>query len=247
VVDRVRSQVFGEDAETYDAARPVYPAEVVDLVVADGPATAVDVGCGTGKAARLVAARGVDVLGIESDERMADVARRHGIHAVVCRFEDWPAQPHDLVFSGQAWHWIDPERGAAKAAQVLSPGARWFAFWNRERDELLSETETRAYERFAPHLLEDRSTPDFERRMGESVAAGFAAVGGFEPLERHEVAWTDTVDVDTIVARLSTSSAHRLLAPDVAARVHEAMSDHLTGRDRLEIAYTTMVLTARRR
>ena len=42
-------------------------------------ADAADVGCGTGLAARLVAERGVKVLGVEPDERMAHVARRHGI------------------------------------------------------------------------------------------------------------------------------------------------------------------------
>ena len=150
--ERVRSQVFGEDAATYDDARPSYPDAVIDIVVADAPVTAIDAGCGTGKAALRVAARDVDVLGIEPDERMAEVAGRHGIEVIVSQFEDWPAQPRDLVFSAQAWHWIDPARGAAKAAEVLSPGGRWAAFWNRETDERLDDTLTRTYAAVRPRL-----------------------------------------------------------------------------------------------
>ena len=245
--ERVRSQVFGEDAATYDDARPSYPDAVIDIVVADAPVTAIDVGCGTGKAALRVAARDVDVLGIEPDERMAEVAGRHGIEVIVSQFEDWPAQPRDLVFSAQAWHWIDPARGAAKAAEVLSPGGRWAAFWNRETDERLDDTLTRTYQQFAPGLLEARSPSGFERGVDDTVA-GFDSVGGFEPLERHEIAWTDSIDVATLVARLSTSSSHRLLDRDVAARLHDAIADDLTGHgDHLDLAYTTTLLTAARR
>jgi SAM-dependent methyltransferase len=69
--DPARSRAFGDDPETYDRARPGYPAAVFDLVLSDAPATAVDVGCGTGKAAREVMQRNVAVLGVEPDARMA--------------------------------------------------------------------------------------------------------------------------------------------------------------------------------
>ncbi|MFI6632392.1 methyltransferase domain-containing protein [Nonomuraea fuscirosea] len=34
----------------------------------------------------------------------------------------------DLITCGDAWHWIDPEAGTAKAARVLAPGGlmAWF-------------------------------------------------------------------------------------------------------------------------
>jgi hypothetical protein len=69
----------------------------------------------------------------------------------------------------------------------------------------------------------------------------------FEPLKRHEVDWSDTVDVLTTLARLSTSSAHLLLEPDAAVRGHQAMSDDFARHDRLDLAYKTLVLSARQR
>ena len=146
-------------------------------------ATALDVGCGTGKAATLVAARGVSVLGLEPDERMAEVARPHGLDVVVTPTRGWTARLHDVVYSAQAWHWVDPERGAAKAAEVLAPGGRWFALWNREVDERLAEVLTSAYQRSLPACSRsgrrrppsdsstERSSPGFGRREGSGCSS----------------------------------------------------------------------------
>jgi trans-aconitate methyltransferase len=56
--DRRRAGSFGEAAEQYERARPSYPVELVDALMADHPGRVLDVGCGTGKAGRLFAVRG---------------------------------------------------------------------------------------------------------------------------------------------------------------------------------------------
>ncbi|WP_244203421.1 class I SAM-dependent methyltransferase, partial [Streptomyces rhizosphaericus] len=136
---RQMAESFGTDAERYDQARPRYPQAMVDRIATDSPGPGVlnvpdvldapdilDVGCGTGIAARQFQQAGRTVLGVEPDARMADVARRLGTAVEVATFEAWdPAGRHfDAVIAGQAWHWVDPVAGAAKAAQVLRPGAR---------------------------------------------------------------------------------------------------------------------------
>ena len=42
----------------------------------------------------------------------------------VSSFEDWPdnGRTFDLITCAQAWHWVDPAVGAAKAARLLAPG-----------------------------------------------------------------------------------------------------------------------------
>jgi SAM-dependent methyltransferase len=100
------------------------------LAASPGPHV-LDVGCGTGIAARQFQAAGGKVLGIEPDERMADFARQNGLEVEISPFEGWdPAgRAFDAVLSGQAWHWVDPVVGAAKAGQVLRPGGRVAVFW----------------------------------------------------------------------------------------------------------------------
>src|SRR5215216_3551484 len=127
------AESFGLDPERYDRARPRYPDALVEAIVAASPGPDVlDVGCGTGIAARQLQAAGCQVLGVEPDTRMVDFARRSGLQVEVATFEAWdPAgRAFDAVIAGQTWHWIDPVAGAAKAAQVLRPGGRLALFWN---------------------------------------------------------------------------------------------------------------------
>src|SRR5581483_6684340 len=108
--ERDRAESFGSVARQYDRFRPSYPSELIDDLVALGPSDVLDVGCGTGKAGRLLADRGLDVLGVEIDPQMAEVARDHGLTVDVGSFEEWETagRRFDLLVSGQAWHWVDP-------------------------------------------------------------------------------------------------------------------------------------------
>ena len=154
---------FGADAGRYDRARPGYPAALVGQVTAASPGPRVlDVGCGTGIAARQFQAAGCRVLGVDPDARMADLARQSGVEVEVAAFETWdPAgRAFDAVIAGQAWHWVDPAAGAAKAAQVLHPGGRLAVFWN-------------AFD--PPKDLREAFAEVFRRVLPDSPSAGFWA------------------------------------------------------------------------
>ena len=118
--DRVRAGSFGDDAAQYDRTRPTYPAALIDDLVAGGPARVLDVGAGTGIVSRLLLARGCEVLAIDPDERMAELARASGVVVEPGTFEEWSpdGRVFDLVVAGQSWHWVHPDRGSAKARSV---------------------------------------------------------------------------------------------------------------------------------
>jgi SAM-dependent methyltransferase len=132
-LQRQVAEGFGADAGRYDRARPTYPADLIDRIIAASPGRDVlDVGCGTGISARLFAAAGCRVLGVDPDPRMAELARLGGTETEVAKFEDWQSagRTFDAVIAAQAWHWVDPVAGANKAAQVLRPAGRLAVFWN---------------------------------------------------------------------------------------------------------------------
>jgi SAM-dependent methyltransferase len=132
-LQRQVAEGFGADAGRYDRARPTYPADLINRIIAASPGRDVlDVGCGTGISARLFAAAGCRVLGVDPDPRMAELARLGGTETEVAKFEDWESagRTFDAVIAAQAWHWVDPVAGAKKATQVLRPAGRLAVFWN---------------------------------------------------------------------------------------------------------------------
>src|SRR3954470_13586682 len=116
---------FGADPDRYERSRPRYPDAMVDAIVTACPGPDfVDVGIGTGIAARQLQAAGCHVLGVEVDDRMATQARARGLEVEVAKFEQW--DPRDRLFdamvAAMTWHWVDPVAGARKAAEALRPG-----------------------------------------------------------------------------------------------------------------------------
>ena len=253
--DRTRAESFGDDAAQYDRARPSYPSELLDRLLADDPPpeAAVDVGCGTGIVAALLRSRGVDVVGVEPDARMAAVARAKSIAVDVAAFEDWePAdgRTFDLLTAGQSWHWVDPDRGAAAAARVLRSGGRFALFWNnlRHRPEVMAAFES-IYRDLAPHLLVNSvalgTTGGADPRPEESA---FAAHREFTDLEHLDVRWERGYTTQQWLDELPTHSGHRVLPRDTLARILDAVGRALDERGgELVVDYRTTGLTGRRR
>jgi SAM-dependent methyltransferase len=162
--NRTRAESFGSVAEQYDRFRPGYPSDLIDLLAAPRPGTVLDIGCGTGKASTLLQARGLDVLGVELDARMAEVARAHGIPVEVGAFESWDdaGRRFDLIVCGQAWHWVDPAPAVPKVARLLNPGGTLALFWNTDkiRSPALEAIDA-VYRAHAPELMValDREEP----------------------------------------------------------------------------------------
>lgn len=193
---RQAAESFGLDAERYERARPRYPAALVEAIVAASPGPRVlDVGCGTGIAARQFQAARCQVLGVDPDARMADVARRLGVQAEVARFEDWnPAgREFDLVIAGQAWHWVEPVAGAAKAARVLPPGGRLAVFWNAFRPPAeLDEAFARVHSQVRPERpwsFTAMAGPEAYSLACANAADGMRQAGGFGDSEEWRFDW----------------------------------------------------------
>ncbi len=253
-LDRRRANSFGDDAEQYDRARPPYPAELIDHLTRDHPVDVLDAGCGTGIAARLLAARGCRLLGVEPDARMAAVARRHGLLVEQATFEEWdPAgRRFDLLTSGQAWHWIDPARGSARAAEVLRPGGRLAVFWNRgQPPDELREALADAYRRVAPEPGRGLALPSGASGGPDQdchrAAVTFATSPDFDQVSirpfTHVIGYTTNQWLD----QLPTHSDHRTLPrAQLDALMTEVAGVVDANGGRFEVRFTTWLVEARR-
>ncbi|GAA0232434.1 class I SAM-dependent methyltransferase [Cryptosporangium japonicum] len=215
--DRNRAESFGPIAADYDRYRPVCPPELLADLVALAPAAVLDVGCGTGKLAVPMRRAGLDVLGVEIDPRMAAVARSHGVPVEVAGFETWDdaGRRFDLVTSGNAWHWIDPVRGAQRAAAVLRPGGTLVRSWTYavlDADALalldgVYARYTGVHTHASAALGEDRDEP---------------RLPGFGPAETRVYRWELSFTTAQWVGLIATFSDHQLLpGPERAALLSE--------------------------
>ncbi|MZD08924.1 methyltransferase domain-containing protein [Streptomyces sp. SID5785] len=250
---RQMAESFGTDAPGYDRARPAYPDALITRVVEESPGPGVlDVGCGTGIAARQFRAAGCTVLGVEPDPRMADFARASGLRVDVSTFEEWdPAgRTFDIVTAAQSWHWVDPAAGAAKAARLLRPHGRLAAFGHViEPPAEVAEPMTAALRRVAP---DSPFTGQPARRPLEMYRAGYAKIadhlretGRFDEPSQWQFDWERDYTRDEWLALLPTTGALTRLRRDqlaeILAEVGRAV-DALGGA--FTMHYTTLATTA---
>lgn len=137
---------FGRNSILYDEARPSYPPAVIDDVIrASGIADVgriLDIGCGPGRATILFGERGSKILGVDLSEELIAIARKKSGHLarvqyIVGEFEtvNLPYDKYDLIVAAQALHWIDPDGGYRRIANLLTDQGTLAAFWNFENYE----------------------------------------------------------------------------------------------------------------
>ncbi|MGH8960766.1 MAG: class I SAM-dependent methyltransferase [Jatrophihabitantaceae bacterium] len=242
--DRARAESFGSAAQQYDRFRPSYPDALIDELVALGPAAVLDVGCGTGKVAVPLAARGLSVLGVEVDGRMAQVARSHGIEVEVGAFETWDAagRTFDLITSGQAWHWIDPVAGVPKAADLLRPGGRAVLFWNYDKLDVTTQEAVQAvYRRLAPELASSVVVGG-NRQSDRRHAEAFEAAGRFASVGTRTYHWEQVRAAADWLAMVGTHSDHLALEPERREQLLRELGQAIGGSVRSR--YGTYVVIA---
>jgi SAM-dependent methyltransferase len=256
-----RRLIFGEVAQQYDSHRPTYPDAVADDLVALSAvapgATVVEVGAGTGKATVLFAARGFAVLAIEPSAEMAAVAARNcagypAVRIVETDFERWdPAgERFALIYSAQAWHWVDPLVGYARARAALREGGVLGAFWNRPAwgPSAVRTALAEVYAALAPELSSDQTMhpanpqADDEDGWSDDIARG----AGFGAPEWRRYGWTASWTAPAYAGLLGTLSEHRLLDPPrreaLLGAVTATIEDH---GGILEIPMATVLVFAR--
>ena len=247
------AESFGADPGRYDRARPRYPGALVERIVAASPGPNVlDVGCGTGIAARQLRAAGCRVLGVDPDARMADLARQSGVEVEVAAFEDWdPAgRAFDAVIAGQAWHWVDPVVGAVKAAQALHPGGRLAVFWNAfQPPRSLGEAFARIYHQLTPGSpnVWAGSILDSYLTMCGQAADGIRQAGAFGDQEQWRFGWDRRYTRDQWLDQVPTLGPHTRLPPatleDLLAGIGAAID---ASGGTFTMGFTTLAITTAR-
>jgi SAM-dependent methyltransferase len=131
---------FASAAGVYERARPSYPQDAIDWLVAEtglGPGrTVVDLGAGTGKLTRLLLPTGARVVAIEPVAEMR--AHIDGAEVLEGTAEAIPLPDGsaDVVTVAQAFHWFDLDRALPEIHRVLREDGNLVLVWNmRDLDD----------------------------------------------------------------------------------------------------------------
>jgi ubiquinone/menaquinone biosynthesis C-methylase UbiE len=136
VIDPARS--FDRAAEDYEQHRPSYPAALLDELPLAGDAEVLDLGAGTGKLTRVLAARYARVSAVEPLDGMRAI-----LEEVVPEATALPGSAEEIplpdasvdgAFAGQAFHWFSNDRAVAEMARVLRSAGVVALVWNEPVD-----------------------------------------------------------------------------------------------------------------
>ena len=224
---------FGEDPAAYDFARPPYPPELFTWLrehcSLSATSECLEIGAGTGHGTLPILATPVGrVLAIEPDTRLAErlAAKTQGdtrLAIEAARFEEVDLAPaaFDFAFAAMSIHWLARMKAMARIRAALKPGG-WFAMWwsvyhNPAAPDAFARASDHLFQGLEQEPKATGSLPafalDFNSRMGEMRAAGFADV------ERRLFTHTVSFTPERIATLFATFSRVRMAPQETRDRL----------------------------
>jgi SAM-dependent methyltransferase len=235
------SRAFETVAEAYERARPDYPAEILAWLgerLGWRPGrTILDLGAGTGKLTRPIAATGARVIALEPGDQMrAQLARATPrVEVLAAGAESIPLEDDsvDAATAGQSFHWFRFGETVGEVQRVVRQGGGLGLVWNERDpgDELQAEISV---------LLAPFVPPDRPRPVEGGWRDDLERSGVFGPIEERQVRFADELDSDGLVARIATISFVAAAAHDKRARLDAQLRNLVTSSgERVQFAYLT--------
>ncbi|EYT59345.1 class I SAM-dependent methyltransferase [Microbacterium sp. UCD-TDU] len=240
--EQALARSFESIGDDYDRYRPGFPAEAATVIVPAAVDAALDLGAGTGKFTRLLAARARHTCAVEPSERMLDVLRSTlpGVEALVGTAERIPLGDASVqvVTVAQAFHWFDRGPACAEISRVLVPGGTLGLLWNRADPEC-------AWDRACHGIAHPAAA-------GASADSADEELPGFELVLRTQLRWTESIAREHYLHRWTTVSS--VLIADQPTRTRMLgdietvidASEQTCGRDLFDLPHVTEIYVYRR-
>lgn len=236
---------FSAGAEIYHRYRPGYPDGLLDWIVAATGLRAggrvADLGCGTGIFTRLLAGRGLAVVGVDPNAEMLRMAREVGGGPAYVTGDS--AQTGladasvDLVTAAQAFHWFPLEATLAELDRILVPGGWTCALWNVRTSSPFNEEYERLLRTYSSDYATDTRLSDLDDpRVGLGAIPGTVAA---------EVPFADALAWDGVIGRVRSASYVIHGVADRSAferRVREAYERHARADGKLVWAMNAVAI-----
>lgn len=223
---------FDHIARLYDEARPGYPEPLFEGIIAlsgiPPGGSILEVGCGTGQATLPFARRGYSMLCLELGANLAALTAEHcrpypQVEVQNIAFEEWPLRrkAFDLVISAEAFHWIPPDIGYARAAAALKDTGVLAVFWHHSlgEDTPFRRAIENVYQEWAPGLVGHLPGKAQSTDLIKTTVAHFDSSGQFGPVVVKQYTSTDEYTTEQYIRLISTYSPIRSLPQETRQRL----------------------------
>jgi SAM-dependent methyltransferase len=222
--------------------RPGYPEALIGDVLSlsgiprDG--RILEIGCGSGQATLAFAQRGYAMLCLDIGPDLIALAAEKcrpypKVEFQVADFEVWKPEPaaFDLAISASAFHWIPPEIGFPKVAQVLKDSGSFAILRNHHPTPytgfFLEAQEI--YRRCTPELGKENEKKSHEDGIRTTVDQ-FDKTGLFSPVTVRRYTWSRQFEADQYLKLLETYSGHYNLSEEKKRNLYQGLRELIERR-----------------
>jgi len=226
-------------AKIYDEIRPSYPIELVNEVVKDltkdNSTSMLEIGAGTGKATEYFAKTGHGIDCVELGENLANILIQKcrpysNVDVFVEAFETWEAREgklYDLIYSAQAFHWIDPNIKYSKCHSLLKPHGKLGLFWYQPVpiENQLTKSIRKTITAYCPTYYTDEESNELIeetilRRKNELIESDL-----FINIEHHEFLVENTLSISDYISALNSFSKFASLEKVTRSKIVNDLED----------------------
>lgn len=240
-------RTFDSVSSVYDKMRPGYVGELYQKIFGyvhiDKNSRAVEVGSGSGQAAKPVLDTGCQLTAVEYGENLSELLREKfkgypNLNVITGKFENmaFAENAYDLVFSATAFHWIPEEIGYRKVFSMLKTGGAFARFANHpcisKNDTALAKAIEDAYDKYYYSYYPEKKRGTAAEYMAEQSekTANIAGKYGFSDIQSHLFYREREFSADEYVQLLGTYSDHIAIEKEVRGKffscIKEAINAH---------------------
>ena len=138
---------------------------------------------------------------------------------------------YDLVISATSFHWVDPEIGYPKIAEILKPGAAMALFWNMsvqtEHSDGFIQSVQPVYQQVVPEMARKFAVLPHPDTIPLLIGDQIAQTGLFGNVTIRKYGWEQEYSSQSYIDLLNTYSDHLSLNPETRSRLFRSIKDHI--------------------